>query len=84
MGDSITAGYLATAGNTYPAVLQQLLDTKYGHSTYRVQNFGAGGATVQKHADSPYWNRTQYTQWVNGSYDVIIIMLGKASYYYMC
>ena len=40
-------------------------------------NFGAGGATVQKGADSPYWNRTQFAAFVNGSsYDIVIMMLG--------
>merc|ERR1719272_2184299 len=77
VGDSITAGYLASNQSmTYPGELQTMLDAKYGKDSYNVHNFGAGGATVQKGADSPYWKRTQFTQFVNGTYDVIIIMLG--------
>ena len=77
VGDSITAGYLASnASKTYPSRLQAQLDSKYGAGSYLVSNFGAGGATLQKHADSPYWNRSQFAQWVNGTYDIVIMMLG--------
>lgn len=77
VGDSITAGYLASPKtNTYPAKLQAQLDAKYGNNIYDVSNFGAGGATVQKGADSPYWNRSQFAAWTNGTYDLIVLMLG--------
>jgi len=77
VGDSITAGYLASnASFAYPGRLQSLLDHKFGAGAYLVTNFGAGGATVQKHADSPYWNRTQFTAWASGRYDVVVAMLG--------
>ena len=80
VGDSITAGYLASnASFAYPGRLQSLLDAKHGAGAFEVFNFGAGGATVQKGADSPYWNRTQFAAFVNGSnYDIVIIMLGGA------
>jgi lysophospholipase L1-like esterase len=78
VGDSITAGYLSSnASFAYPGRLQAHLDAKFGPGIYAVTNFGAGGATVQKDADSPYWNRTQYATFVNGSsYDIVILMLG--------
>ena len=78
VGDSITAGYLSSnASFAYPGRLQTQLDSKFGAGTYAVTNFGAGGATVQKDADSPYWNRTQYASFVNGSsYDIVVVMLG--------
>jgi len=77
VGDSITAGYLASnASFAYPGRLQALLAAKYGGDSYTVTNFGAGGATVQKGADSPYWHRAQFASFVNGSYDVIVVMLG--------
>jgi hypothetical protein len=78
VGDSITAGYLSSnASFAYPGRLQAQLDSKYGPGKYTVTNFGAGGATVQRSADSPYWNRTQFAAFVNGSnYDIVIIMLG--------
>ena len=76
VGDSITAGYLASnASMKYPARLQVKLDAKFGNGSYIVSNFGAGGATVQKGADCPYWNRTQFGQWVNGTYDIVVMML---------
>ena len=31
---------------------------------------------MQKGADSPYWNRTQFEQFVNGTWDIVVIMLG--------
>lgn len=77
VGDSITAGYLASpASNAYPARLQQMLDAKFGNGSYEVSNFGAGGATVQRGADSPYWNRTQFAQWTNSTWDIVVMMLG--------
>ena len=77
VGDSITAGYLSSnASFAYPGRLQSQLDSKFGAEKYAVTNFGAGGATVQKDADSPYWNRTQYALFVNGSYDIVVVMLG--------
>ena len=77
VGDSITAGYMASnASMAYPGRLQALLTSRFGKGSYNVTNFGAGGATVQRHADSPYWNRTQFDQFIKGTYDVIIIMLG--------
>jgi lysophospholipase L1-like esterase len=77
VGDSITAGYMASnASMTYPGRLQARLTTRFGAGSYNVTNFGAGGATVQRHADSPYWNRTQFAQFINGTFDIIVIMLG--------
>ena len=77
MGDSITAGYRASNSSTaYPGVLQSLFDEQFGTQTFEVSNFGAGGATVRRDADSPYWNRSQYTQFVAGRWDVVVVMLG--------
>ena len=68
VGDSITAGYLSSnASFAYPGRLPAQLDAKFGPDAYEVTNFGAGGATVQKGADSPYWNRTQYAALVNAA-----------------
>jgi len=44
-GDSITAGYGIEAGQTYPDILQQLLDKK--GFNYRVVNSGISGDTTQ-------------------------------------
>ncbi|KAJ9460189.1 Acetylxylan esterase [Diplonema papillatum] len=72
VGDSITAGVHSTGGNaTYPAQLGILLG-----DGYKVTNLGACGATMMKSADSPYWDRPQYTTLVNNTWDIIIIMLG--------
>ena len=77
VGDSITAGYLASnASFAYPGRLQSLLDAKHGAGGFEVFNFGAGGATVQKGADSPYWQRDQYKQFISSTYDAVIVMLG--------
>ena len=77
VGDSITAGYLASnASFAYPGRLQALLDAKHGAGAFEVFNFGAGGATVQKGADSPYWQRDQYKQFISSTYDAVIVMLG--------
>lgn len=76
VGDSITAGYKASnASMAYPGRLQQLLDAR-SPGRFAVTNLGAGGATLQKNTTSPYWKRDQYAQFVNGTWDVIVIMLG--------
>lgn len=51
-GDSITAGYGLEAGQTYPDVLQKLLDAK-GYK-YRVVNGGLSGDTTQGGLDRIY------------------------------
>jgi len=57
VGDSITAGAHSSGNNfTYPSQLQAMLDP----AVYSVTNLGACGSTMQKGADSPYWNRPQY------------------------
>lgn len=77
VGDSITAGVHSSGGNhTYPARLQMLLDAKYGWGAYSVTNLGACGSTMQRGADSPYWLRPQYTTLLNGTWDVVTVMLG--------
>jgi len=72
VGDSITAGACSSGPSmTYPSQLQQMLG-----SGYLVTNLGACGATLQKKADSPYWNRPQYTALIQGKWDIVVIMLG--------
>jgi len=72
VGDSITAGGCSSGpSKTYPAQLQQLLG-----GGYVVTNLGACGSTLQKKADSPYWNRPQYQTLIASKWDVVIIMLG--------
>ena len=76
VGDSITAGYLASNSSmAYPQRLQALLDDRFP-GAYSVSNFGAGGATAQKNTSNPYWKRKQYSQFINGTWDIVIIMLG--------
>ncbi len=73
VGDSITAGAHSSGPTmTYPAQLQAMLDP----AKYVVTNLGACGSTMQKGADSPYWQRPQYTTLVNNTWDIIVIMLG--------
>jgi hypothetical protein len=51
IGDSITAGYLASSkSTTYPSVLQKMLGDNYS-----VTNLGHSGTTVQAGGDAPYW-----------------------------
>lgn len=70
-GDSITAGAHSSGPNmTYPAQLQALVDP----TKYQITNLGACGSTMQKGADSPYWNRPQYQALIKGTWDIVIIM----------
>lgn len=76
VGDSITAGYHSSGGNhTYPGQLQIMLNEAHP-GKYTVTNLGACGATMLKHADSPYWKRPQFTTLNSSKWDIIVIMLG--------
>eukprot|EP01065_Artemidia_motanka_P050257 TRINITY_DN8553_c0_g1_i1.p2 TRINITY_DN8553_c0_g1~~TRINITY_DN8553_c0_g1_i1.p2 ORF type:complete len:286 (+),score=92.71 TRINITY_DN8553_c0_g1_i1:62-919(+) len=76
VGDSITAGVHSSGGvHTYPGQLQEMLDAKYP-GKYVVTNYGACGSTMQKGADSPYWERPQYPAVMKSNADIVIIMLG--------
>jgi lysophospholipase L1-like esterase len=44
---------------------------------YTVINCGASGTTMIKVGNSPYWNTQQYTDGLNSSPDIVIIMLGS-------
>ena len=70
VGDSITYGDKAEAGESYPAVLQKLLGARY-----EVMNFGVCGATAQSDK-APYVGSTPYTNSLASNPDVVIMMLG--------
>ena len=69
VGDSITAG-------GWPQIMQSNLNVKYGANVYNVINFGECGSTMQRHADSPYVNRTSWPIVLKTNATIIIIMLG--------
>ena len=76
VGDSITAGVCSSSDeNTYPSQLQDLLDKAHPNAFF-VTNLGACGSTMQKGADSPYWDRPQFETLTSQEWDIIIIMLG--------
>jgi len=44
---------------------------------YAITNCGASGTTMTQAGDDPYWNSPQYTNGLNSSPDIVIIMLGS-------
>jgi lysophospholipase L1-like esterase len=44
---------------------------------YAITNCGASGTTMIQIGNSPYWNTQQYTDGLNSSPDIVIIMLGS-------
>jgi lysophospholipase L1-like esterase len=44
---------------------------------YAITNCGASGTTMLKQGNAPYWNTQQYTNSLNSSPDIVIIMLGS-------
>jgi lysophospholipase L1-like esterase len=57
VGDSITAGYMASSANaSYPSDLQRL----FGNGV-QVKNFGHSGATLLSSGDTPYVQQSEYT-----------------------
>lgn len=71
VGDSITQGYLSTGGMNYPNQLQKMLG-----STYKVMNFGAGGRTMLKKGDNPYWRTGPLKQALASEPTIVVLMLG--------
>ena len=74
IGDSITAGaHASNAAHAYPGQLQTMVDP----TKYVITNLGACGSTMQKapNGDSPYWQRPQYQTLINGTWDIVVIML---------
>ncbi len=73
IGDSITWGFFIAGRdtNSYPAVLGRLLG-----EGYEVRNFGYNDASVQRHADTPYWTKSVYKDSLEWRADIVIIMLG--------
>ena len=73
VGASITEGYGTTDKNTqsYPAQLGQKLG-----AGYVVENFGAGGSTMLRKGDCPYWNQDKYQQSLNSQPNIVLIDLG--------
>jgi lysophospholipase L1-like esterase len=44
---------------------------------YTITNCGASGTTMIQGGNAPYWNTAQYTNGLNSSPDIVIIMLGS-------
>ena len=44
---------------------------------YTITNCGASGTTMIQDGNAPYWNTPQYTNGLNSSPDIVIIMLGS-------
>lgn len=64
IGDSITTG-------SYPSQLQALLGPDY-----LINPYGAGGTTMLKNGDHPYWNSWEFVNSSNWDPDIVVIMLG--------
>jgi len=71
VGDSITAGYLSTNNMDYPHQLQTMLGPKYA-----VKNWGAGGRTMLKKGDQPYWTTGPLRFALESKPDIVVLMLG--------
>jgi lysophospholipase L1-like esterase len=71
IGDSITEGYGADPGKSYPSQLQPLLG-----NGYQVKNFGLGGRTLLKNGDAPYWREQALKDAQAFQPNIVVIMLG--------
>jgi acyl-CoA thioesterase I len=74
VGDSITygAGIPDRESNSYPAQLSRWLG-----AGYNVRNFGVNGATMLEKSDLPYLHRSEYTNALIFTPDIVVIMLGS-------
>ncbi len=77
VGDSITygLGIRERAQNSYPARLQQRLDST-APGAWVVKNFGVSAMTLMPRTSRPYTGRAEYRASLAYAADVVIIMLG--------
>jgi acyl-CoA thioesterase-1 len=71
VGDSITAGYGVSHGNSYPQQLARMLGNNWD-----VENFGVSGTTLINKGDLPYQRQEAFARALEFQPDVVIIMLG--------
>lgn len=71
VGDSITAGYKSTNGQSYPTQMQEILG-----DGYKVTNVGSSGATVMRSLDEAYSKRSPYKKGLESKPDIVILMMG--------
>lgn len=85
VGDSITYGAHSTGGNaTYPGQLQLMLDATKGANAYNVTNLGNSGKMMLKNSSAPWWGTPQYEEFVAGTWDIVLIMLGTNDAHNTC
>ena len=60
----------------YPAVLQRLLDTRFGAGATQVRNFGYSGATASRGSNEPYWDTPSFTSATRFAPHFVQMMLG--------
>ena len=71
IGDSITAGFGAGRGNSWPDQLRKVMGDKWD-----VKNFGVSGTTLMKSGDSPFQKQGTFKAAKDFQPDVVVIMLG--------
>ncbi len=78
IGGSITfgRGLVNRRKECYPAVLQDLLDTRLGAGQVVVKNFGYSGATASRVSNEPFWETPSFTSANRFRPHLVLIMLG--------
>lgn len=71
VGDSITAGVGAAAGQSWPDQIRRMLGEKW-----EVRNFGVSGATLLNSGDKPYQKENSFKEAKEFRPDVVVIILG--------
>jgi lysophospholipase L1-like esterase len=76
VGNSITYGMTIQDrdNDSYPAVLQQLLDST--GTKYEVRNYGFSGRTLLNKGDYPYMQEEMYSEALDFQPNIVIIKLG--------
>lgn len=60
----------------YPAVLQRLLDGRFGAGACVVRNFGYSGATASRGSNEPYWDTASFAGATRFEPHFVLMMLG--------
>lgn len=61
---------------SYPSVLQRLLDEQPGQGAWRVRNFGYSGATASRNGNEPYWRTPSFTSATRFEPHLALVLLG--------
>ncbi len=78
IGNSITAGFglQNPQQESYPAILNEMLENKYGENVYEVKNYGISARTLLMKGDLPWMKESYFEAVLEYNPQIVTIKLG--------